>query len=797
MLKKYTLGGLIFSLSATALVTPSVSSAQVLEEVLVTAQKRVEGLGDVPLSIQVVAGDTLDQGNIFSFKELVDRLPNVNFGESPGQRTISIRGVGTGTFNSAAEQAVGMFIDGIYASRGLQFNAPFLDVERIEVLKGPQGVLQGKNSVAGAIVIASKRPTMEPEGYISSSYEYENGGYNLEGAISGPITETLAARLTAQHNFAGGWIDTNTRLAADGVTVLNGHSDQNENSFSLLRLSTLWTPTDALTLFLKLETGQSQNDGVAYGGYAIQPGAVVGGVTNDQTPIIDDYLNRDPNYAFITDGVASNGFRTEYDESLNLFEATNKSLHQKIKNDSATFQLDWDVGGLGTITGISGYSRYDEESYISNTMAPLDWYFTFGEMGNGGEEFEQLTHEVRLTSPGGETVDYILGGFYMDRTIKQAGSVTNVNLSNGGEGLPSFSDFSGLRHFKENTEAWSVFGQVTWNISDVLRFNLGARYTDETKDVNHTLATQFLTVIPPLNQIVLDNYGIEPFTMADLPSAQLKGSNTDPSASVQWDITDNVMLYTSYTQATKAGGFNAATFLPENTSFDSEEATGFEAGMKGLFIDGRFGFNVSVFRTQYDDLQVAALDTNTTSFFFKNAAEATSEGIEADFRFAATDRLELGGAMAYLRASYDDFPGATCSIGISQEADCDSDTLTRNAKGDSLRAAPEWSGTFYADYRWQFNNDMTLVLRGDLIYSDEYYIDTPNDPFLQQGSFTKVDLLASLTSASSDWTFSIIGKNITDKTTVSFGGGTPLREGAYWSNLDTPRLVYFKADYRF
>ncbi|WP_101756740.1 TonB-dependent receptor [Oceanicoccus sp. KOV_DT_Chl] len=797
MLIKDTVGSFVCSLTITGLLISASSSAQMLEEITVTAQKRVEGLGDVPLSIQVVAGDTLDRSNIFSFKDLVDRLPNVTFGESPGQKTISIRGVGTGTFNAAAEQSVGMYVDGIYASRGLQFSSPFLDIERVEVLKGPQGVLQGKNSIAGAIVVSTRRPTMEKEGYISGSYEVENDGYNIEGAISGPLTDTLALRLTAQQNFAGGWIDTNSRLAADGTTVLRGQNDQNENTFSLLRLSSLWSPSENLELFLKLETGKSKNEGVAYGGYAIQPGAVVGGVTNDQTLIIDDYLSRDPNYGTITDGISSTGFRTEYNEAINLFEANNKGLYQEIENDSATFQFDWNTGELGTLTGITGYSSYDEESYITNTMAPLDWYHTYGEKGNGGEEFEQLTQEIRLTSSGGATIDYIVGVFYMDRTIKQDGAGTNVNLSNGGFGLPPFSDLSGIRHFNEDTEAWSVFGQITWNISDALRLNLGARYTDETKEVDHTLATQFLVVVPPLNQLVLDQFAIEPFITEDLSTDEVSDSNTDPSVSVQWDMTDDLMLYTSYTQATKAGGFNSSTFSPENASFEPEQATAVEVGVKGLFIDGRLGVNASLFHTEYDDLQVAALDTNTTSFFFKNAAKATSEGVEADFRFAATEGLELGGAMAYLDVSYDDFPGATCSTGTSQEADCDPVSLTRNAKGDTLRAAPEWTGTLYADYRWLLDSGMEVALRGDVIYSDDYYIDTPNDPYLQQDSFTKLDLLASITSASGDWTLSIIGKNVTDKTTVSFGGGTPQREGAYWSNVDSPRLVYVKADYRF
>lgn len=776
----------------------SIPSQAMLEEVVVTAQKREQGLGDVPLSIQAVGGDALEEQNIFDFKGLVESLPNVTMDRTPGATSIRMRGIGTGSGTASAEQAVGLYVDGVYVSRGFQFNAPFTDIERVEVLKGPQGVLQGKNSIAGAVVITSRRPTDEFEAILRTGYEFENDGYNLEGVVSGALADNVFGRLVAQKNFTGGFLDTNDRLAANGVTVLRGDDDQNEEEFYILRGSLVWEPTDTLSLFTKIETGEAERSGVSFGGIAIQPGAIVGGPQNDQTLIIDRFNEYDPNYGFITDGTVSNAFRNELNEELNVFEAGNKGFGEVIESNSLTFQFDWDTD-LGTVTGISSYSEYERDVALGNTMAPVDWL-----TNTGGEEFDHFTQEIRLVSPGGETIDYIIGAYYMDRTIENDGQLGDsiINFTNGGLSAPPGFDFQSARYFKEETEAFSVFAQVTWNVLDTLRLNAGVRYTDETKDNEHDITNiEFLVENPVFNPLALSTFGVVPFTTEDLPRAKVDDTSTDPSVSLQWDAADEIMLYTSYTRATKAGGFNSSANNPANTSFDPEEAEGFELGLKGTFLDGRLFASAAVFHTEFSDLQVSAFDADNNSFFFRNAAEATTEGFEADVRFAATEELELGGAIGYTDSTYDDFPGATCSVGISQEANCVTDPVTgsssRNAKGDQLQAAPEWTGNLYADYRYTLGNGMELGLRGTVIYSDDYYFNAQNDPFLQQDDFTKLDLSASLTSADGSWTVSLIGRNVTDETTVSFGGGTPLFTGAYWGNVDAPRLIFLNAEYRF
>jgi len=797
---------LLGSVAIGAMLVAPTASAQVLDEIIVTAQKREQAATDVPISIQSLDGDLLDESNIYDLSDVAERIPNVTFSATPGFPSIFIRGAGTGSVNNSAEQSVGMFIDGVYVSRGFQFSAPFMDSQSIEVVKGPQGVLQGKNSIAGAVLINSKRPGDEPDGHFRATYEIENQGYGIEGAATVPIMEGWNLRVAAQTNFEGGWLDTTSRTGFGGE-ALAGREDQNTNEFSAVRVSSTFNVSDDLELYVKLEAGESSRKGVAFGPYAIQPGAMAGPL-----PIEALFGILDPNFGFIQDGVVSNGYFLQ--EGTNgpfaQYQPTNREHFQDVKNKSGLFQFDWDVGNLGTVTGISGYTEYDVEAATSNTMSPTDWLTSRNRDGEKTEVADQFTQEIRLVSPGDQTIDYVVGGFYMDRNLLREGGGSAINLSNSflanvfGAGFPpgfplQFLDAESVDRFEENTKSFSLFGQLTYNASEDLRVNVGARYSDETKEADFVNASLFPNVNPMLNPITLNIFGITPFTTADLPESKISESNFDPSISIQYDASDDIMVYGSFTRATKAGGFNEGAGTPATSTFDEETADGFEAGMKGSFMDGRLGLNLAAFHTKFSDLQVSALDNSSgaPTFIFQNAAEATSKGIEADFRFAATEELELGGAVGYLDAKYNDFPGAGCSVGISREADCDAITDSRNAAGDKLRFAPEITGSVYADYRKTLSNGMVIGLRGDVQYRDDAFIAAQNDPFLMQDAFAKIDGLVSVTSPSGLFTVSVVGKNLTDKQTSSFAGPTPFFDGAYWANVETPRQIFVNLQTNF
>lgn len=777
------------SLLGVQIVAPSYTSAQegaALEEIVVTAQKRLENISDIPLSIQAITGEQLDSENIVEMQDLASKLTNVAFSNSSGASFITIRGLGTGPTNTVAEQSVGLFVDNVYASRGYQFNAPFLDVGRVEVLKGPQGILAGKNSVAGAILIHSRRPTDQTEGYVRAGYDIENEGYSLEGALSGALSDNFYARLTAMTNKEGGWLDTNSRLSTDGLVSLQGDEDQNTNEVNVVRLSTVWEPSESVSVYTKLESSERETRGVHFGVYTIQP----------ESGLLPIFTAADPNFGFVSDGIASNGFGLSVDEATGSFQTNDEEQFITVDAQSATLQVDWELGG-GTLTSVSAYSAYESGEFLTQSQSPFDTIVFEAEKGAGGDELSQFTQELRFASAGGDTVDYVAGLFYMDRTIEQNGFNQYLNLGATGIFPPVIANFVGTRFYKEETTNLSVFGQLTWNISDTLRANIGARYTDEDKERPiHSVQADFL-VPTPASPFILGALGSVPFTTADIDVSTVSEQSLDPSISVQWDVAEDIMLYASYTEGTKAGGFNANTNRLEGSVYDTEEAKSFEVGIKSFFMDNRINLNLAIFNSQYKDLQVSALDGNTSALIFQNAGEATSQGVEADFRFAANERLEIGGALAYLDASYDDYPGATCSVGISIEANCDLTTLTRNAAGDTLRFAPEVNGNLYANYSWGLNNGMAITFRGDIVYSDEYFITAQNDPFGVQESFVKLNMLAELRTADGDWTYSLVGKNLTDESTANFGGAVPFQTGAYWSNADKPRQIFINAQHDF
>ena len=248
---------------AIAMTLPGVAFSQALEEVVVTAQKRAQSLQDVPIAVSALSGDWMKQNNVADLEDVAALIPNLSLSGTPGINTVRIRGLGTGGGNAAFEQSVGMYVDGIYAGRGYQFSLPYMDVERIEVLKGPQGVLFGKNSIAGAISITTARPSPEFEGEIGLSYEAENDGYSVNAMVNGELIPGLSGRLAASYIEEGGWID-NTLLNVD---------NQPEVEMGGYRASLLWDASDTVQVFFKYDHGYNDKTGSEMGIRHIAPGS--------------------------------------------------------------------------------------------------------------------------------------------------------------------------------------------------------------------------------------------------------------------------------------------------------------------------------------------------------------------------------------------------------------------------------------------------------------------------------------------------------------------------------------------
>ncbi|MEM8548924.1 MAG: TonB-dependent receptor, partial [Pseudomonadota bacterium] len=292
-------------------------------------------------------------------------------------------------------------------------------------------------------------------------------------------------------------------------------------------------------------------------------------------------------------------------------------------------------------------------------------------------------------------------------------------------------------------------------------------------------------------------YNARPYTFADSRTEE----NLDPSITLQWDASDSIMLYAAATRATKAGGFNAADLTgdPEVIEFEEEVATGLELGIKSEFMARRLRLNGALFQTSFEDLQVSVLDNATNTFFIGNAAEATSQGVELDATYLLSEAVTIGGSIAYLDAYFDDFPGAPCATSIYQQPDCQGEgpSASRNAEGDPMIHSPEWSGNLYLDYLTSLTQTTDLRIRVDALWVDDFvYNLTYADPFFQD-AVVKWNARLSLASVDARWELSLVGRNITDETTGSFGDNAFSSPGVYFGNVDTPRQIYLNATWRF
>jgi outer membrane receptor protein involved in Fe transport len=757
--------------------TETTRSPAVLEEVIVTAQMRSQSLQDVPISITSFSGDMLEERQLYSFENLVPDLPNVEFISSPGlDKALGIRGLFTSTGNPAFEQSVGVFSDDVYVSRGRLYNLSFIDVERIEVLRGPQGVLAGKNAVAGAINIHSRKPTDDFEAGLIASYEFENEGYSATGYVSGPMTDNLSGRAVLKYQEIGGYLDF-PRI---------GRDDQNESNFTSFKGSLLYDVNDDSSLMLRYGREKAEQRGQAFGVYKFQDSAA--------EALTAEYTAADPDFDYVTNDIISNGKVVRVDSNGNLTASNeNPKAETDVDMFSANFDMGFDSGAQ--FTSISSYLTYDSYGLASNSFRPSE-LLTIGD-DDEDESFDQFTQEFRYVSKGGETIDYLVGMYYLwsDLDIGKNNSVANAEAL----GAPPEWSFLPIDDFSQDTDSISVFGQATWNISDRLRASLGLRYTSEEKEADGSmvlLSTDRSTVIgdaPP------GEPGFNPIAglLAQNWSNSEKRSedNLDPSVVLQWDVGDVGMLYASWTQATKSGGFNAGDLDGYSFNYGDEQAQSAEIGAKLSFLDNSLRWNLSVFSTDFKDLQVSAWDSNLSSFVTNNAAKATVEGFESDLVYAINAQWTVGGAVGYLDATYDDYPGASCSVGESKEDDCGEDG-SRNAKGDDLRQAPDWTTNTYAEYVNDLSNGMNIGARLTVNYSDSYFMSATNDPYLRVDSYTKTDALIWLGSADDTWKVSFLGKNLSDERVPFFGNSTPLVDEAYFSSVQVGREYYLEFSYR-
>ena len=769
--------------------------SQALEEVVVTAQKRVQSLQDVPISVSAISGDALQDSGVQNMESASEYIPNFKVSRNAIQDTISIRGVNS-DLQAGGDQSVGIFLDGVFRGRGVQSRFTFADMERLEVLRGPQGTLFGKNTAAGALNITSRRPTDEFEAEISAQYEAEYDGSEISGYVSGALSDNVRARAFFL-----------TREVKEGWTN-NAYydSDDPQSEEWTGRLSLDWDITDNLTAAFRYEHYDFDVDGAAY--EIIQTSQIPSALAPISTAdleafgLIDGELNGKTNIGPGVDPLG--GFVAEMDEGTSFFHEGD--------GDEAAVTLNWQLDA-GTLTAILAHSEYSFERYNDADYGPLSVVNFYD-----AEDYEQDSIEVRFASDTGGALEYIAGLYYQSAELEAKGDTQFWSPANFAPlGL---NGVQRLHYLDQESDTWAAFGQVTWNISDVVRLNVGGRYTEEEKEADQGAhlygkvpATQPHnpapgTELPDFIVGALDSL-MEMGSRAHDQKLKLDEDDFSPTASLQWDATDDMMLYASFARGFKGGGFNAFALdgdaSPQDATYDPEEVNSYEIGGKMSLLDGAAEVNVAIFHMEFEDMQTTQF-TGNTGFVVSNAAEATSQGFELDGRWMATEKLLLSGNVGYIDFEFDDYAGAGCTglqiynmqqAGQGQSgADCSALGIN-DLSGRTNQDVPEWTATLAAQYTQPIGVNFDLRLIVDMNYSDEYYATADLDENTVQDSFTKYNASVIFGPLSGQWDLSVITRNLTDEETYSYANDVPLFPDSHFVGVESGRTIAVRGRYRF
>ncbi|RYY74352.1 MAG: TonB-dependent receptor [Gammaproteobacteria bacterium] len=727
------------------------ADAPALDEIIVTAQKRVQKLEDVPISLTAINGEKLEDAGIVSISGIADYTPSFNMTQTGIGTNIAIRGISSGV-NQGFEQSAAMFVDGIHYGRAQLSRAPFLDIERIEVLRGPQSILFGKNSTAGAISVINAKPGDEFFGKLSLSYEPELDEREARLVLSGPISETVGGRMAILSRKTEGFIE-NTTL----------ERDESADEDRVIRATLEWKPTDAWDITLKLEDGSFDSTGRNI--------EVVKPVTN---ALLNPTNNPNP-YKTILELLTAGQYHLDTTD-----DGKRQSNGDYSYNDTnnATLTIEHDFGGM-TLTSVTGYNDYTYSELCDCDFTGAPGFNIFSD-----ESYRQLSQELRITSPADQKISWVGGLFYQGSDIQFHDNVfvpTNSVIATAVS--PLLRGASTQRDFNQDTELYAIFGQATWNITDVNRLILGGRYSSESKDASryqyHVTPTGTVlpqgTVTDPYN-ILWAGFKVDPHNIAK----DRREPNFDPQIVFQHDLNKTDRLYASYTTGSKSGGFDVRANASPNSlggvypnlegsfEFKKEKVKSYELGGK-FFLGGSADLNVAIFRSDFTGMQTSQFD-GSLSFNVANAGEARVQGIEVDGRWAITTDLLLRGGVSYLDFEYLDFPNGQCSFGQAPN----SGPTSCDQSGMSREFVPEYQGNLGLDYDFPLANGWNIKSTLDVIFNDGYLTTPSLDTRFTQSSYTKLNARIALSGVDEKWELALVGKNLTDESIITYANGLPV-----------------------
>lgn len=711
-----------------------------LEEVLVTATRRAQSVQEIPSAITSFSGDALDKMKLDDIGDITGHLPNLSsvqpYGEG-GSPFFVLRGVSTTDYTYTQSSPIAMYVDDAVRALPTLEIGHMYDIERIEVLRGPQGSLYGKNATGGAVNVITKKPGFDQEGYVTFGY----GNYDRVEAKaafqSGLIDDVLAARIALNY------------VQDDGIIENQLPGRENDLATEILsgRLSFLYTPSENFEAILRVYT--HDNDTQPYSAFSqVTVPEFTGGLTR---------------------------------EGLGFHESRSQSTEKfwKNKNTGLNLTLRWDLNDDYSITSITSYD--DAELEYAADDDGLE--FALDESNLFAKNIKQIVQELRLVSALDGPFNWIAGFQYTSDELDNSTIIWTlddealgfVDSLSGALGTPATGGrgFHFGNFYHQERDSWAAYVRGDYALTPSLTLRGGYRYSDDEVEVSDydgffgetTAEGQRVLSFP----VFLDASQSESYT------------NSSVELGLDWQAADNILMYLSFSQGYRSGAINGQAYSDagaEITAAAPEEVDSYEAGFKSEFLNGNLILNGAVFHYIYENQQFLIAEGGGFLFPLRNAPESNLDGLEVEVQFQASDSLNLTAGLGLLKAEYEEL-----------------DILGASAKGNQLIGAPEVTGNFGVD--WQFMRadigDLGLNVNGS--YQSKVYFEPFEDDALSQDSYWVFN--ARLSLEADNYSAGIWAKNLSDEEYFVYGLDLSSTYGALYFQRGAPQTYGVDFTYRF
>jgi iron complex outermembrane receptor protein len=731
-----------------------------LEEIIVTAQKRSEDVQSVPIAVSVLGVEDLQKQNIFDASQLQYYVPSLqqqSTNNQVGATNFFIRGVGTAIYGPAVESTVATVIDDVVMARPAMGVVQFFDVERVEVLRGPQGMLFGKNASAGLVNIVTAAPRLDTVETIAHlSYGNTNSGSDgteaiAQAAINLPVSDNSAARLSAFVTQQDGFASNVYKEEDLGLFEYGG------------RVKYLWQPSDALDIYLSADYAKESGPG---GSVLIRRSDAPGGFVEGQNAAIGIVASSDN---------VEIGSNAATDNRFELWGGQAKVVY--------TFSNGF------SLTDIAAYRSYEDGSQLDTDTLPVRFF----DGNDQGRDQSQFSNELRLTSPVGGTVEYQIGLYYLD--VRDQG-----RLQQTADLDPFFpppppgfiGNFGAIGSADVKNKSYAAFGQAKVSVTDGSRLILGGRYTyDEVEGGSTSSGAGYVVPLQPSGTL----------------SGTLDNENFSFRVGAEVDLTPEVLGYVTYARGYKSPTFGGGT---GTEPIREEIPTNVEVGLKSTLFDRTLQLNLALYDVKFKDFQAQAFDPNLLRFTTMNAGEVRTKGVELDFRALPFAGLSLSGGIAYNDAVYESFAGVACYFG--QPAGTSGRNLclpngTTDVTGNRLAFAPEWTGSLAGEYQHSLTDGLDGFIGASYYYRSSVNYTAAHDPKTEVGGYGLVGARLGVQTSDGRVRGALFARNLTDERMPTFIVadiasplyGDDVRGGNYWHQFGETsfRTVGLSLDVRF